>query len=324
MTTTDFLEKITYLREINNNVFIYPSYKEIEVKDGYVKREYTGLYPLNPMTTEFVEDMAGKLYVRMGFANGYEYTLPYADLIHWRKDFGANDFMGGDRQGNAGNKALLSLLQTDYTAIQGIDKGVKSSYGVRGIIKLNTFIDNEKQQAEMKEFENKILNSGSGLLTLDMKSEFIPVNIDPKIVDSDTMDFITQRILNNYGVSLPIYNGDFTEEQYQSFYEKKLEGIIISLGRCFSSALFTDRELEVGNEIIFYNQGLNYTSMANKIQAVDILSSRGTFTDNQILSVFGYPPFDGGNVRKQSLNYINRDLADAYQMKNTTRKDSNK
>ena len=90
--------------------------------------------------------------------------------------------------------------------------------------------------------------------------------------------------------------------------------MIISLGRCFSATLFTENELEFGNEIIFYNQGLVYTSMANKIAAVDILSSRGTFTDNQILSVFGYPPFEGGNKRKQSLNYINAELADSYQM----------
>ena len=113
---------------------------------------------------------------------------------------------------------------------------------------------------------------------------------------------------------MAIYNGDFTEEQYQAFYEKTLESMIISLGRCFSAALFTDKELELGNEIIFYIQGLLFTSMTNKIAAVDILSSRGTFTDNQILSVFGYPPFEGGNKRKQSLNYINAELADSYQM----------
>lgn len=319
MTTTDFLEKITYLREMNKNVFIYPAYREIPIKEGYMKREYTGLYPLNPINTEFIEDVSGKIFVKFYFANGYNYTLPYPDLIHWRKDFGANELMGGDINGNPNNNALLSLLKTDFTAIQGIDKAVKSSYGIKGIVKLQTFYNEEKQKEEIKKFEEKVINSGTGVLTMDLKSEFMPVAIDPKVVDTDTMNFITQRILNNYGVPLPIYNGDFNEEQYQAFYEKTLESIVVSLGRCFSSALLTDRELDVGNEIVFYNQGLSFTSMANKIQAVDILSSRGTFTDNQILSVFGYPPFEGGNVRKQSLNYINRDLADEYQM-NSSRK----
>nr|DAD95061.1 MAG TPA: portal protein [Siphoviridae sp. ctVqj4] len=314
MTTTDFLEKITYLFEINKNVFIYPAYREILVEDGFVRREYTGLYPLNPISTEFVEDVTGKIFVSFSFANGYKCTLPYRDLIHWRKDFGANEFMGGDAQGQPDNNALLSLLKTDYTVIQGIDKAIKSSYGVKGIVKIQTFLDTESQIQTIKEFENKIMNSGSGILPLDLKSDFIPVKIDPKVIDADTMNFITQRILNNYAVSLPIYNGDFNEEQYHAFYERNLENKIVSLGRCFSAALFTDRQLDVGNEIIFYDQGLNFTSMENKIQVVDILSSRGTLTDNQILAIFGYPPFDGGNIRKQSLNYINRDLADSYQM----------
>lgn len=319
MTTTDFLEKITYLREINKNVFIYPTYVEV-LSGTTITKKYTGLYPLNPVTTEFVEDSSGKMFVRFTFLNGYETILPYNELIHWRKDFTENDLMGGDSQGRADNKSLLTLLKSDYTAIQSIDKAVKSSFGVKGIIKMNSFIDEDKQKLELKSFEEKITSSGSGIVPMDMKSDFIPVSINPKAVDAETMTFITERILNNYGVPLAIFNGDFTEEQYQSFYEKTLEGIIVSLGRCFSKTLFSDRELEVGNEIIFYNQGLNYTSMANKIQAVDILSSRGTMTDNQILAVFGYPPFKGGNVRKQSLNYINRELADTYQMK----KDSGK
>ena len=314
MTTTDFLEKIVYLREMHKNVFIYPTYKPV-INDGNISREYTGFYPLNPSNTDFVEDASGKIFVKFTFLNGYNVTIPYNDLIHWRKDFTANDIMGGDINGRPDNKSLLTLLNADNTAVQSIDKTVKSSFGVKGIVKLNTFLDEEKQRAELKVFEDKMLNSGSGILTMDMKSDFIPVSINPQAVEPETMRFITERILNNYGVPLSVFNGDFTEEQYQAFYEKTLEGIIISLGRCFTKTLFTDNELSFGNEIIFFNQGLNFTSTENKIKAVDILSSRGTLTDNQILAIFGYPPFDGGDVRKQSLNYINRDLADSYQMK---------
>lgn len=314
MTTTDFLEKIVYLREMHKNVFIYPTYKPV-INDGNISREYTGFYPLNPSNTDFVEDASGKIFVKFTFLNGYNVTIPYNDLIHWRKDFTANDIMGGDINGRPDNKSLLTLLNADNTAVQSIDKTVKSSFGVKGIVKLNTFLDEDKQRAELKVFEDKMLNSGSGILTMDMKSDFIPVNINPQAVEPETMRFITERILNNYGVPLSVFNGDFTEEQYQAFYEKTLEGIIISLGRCFTKTLFTDNELSFGNEIIFFNQGLNFTSTENKIKAVDILSSRGTLTDNQILAIFGYPPFDGGDVRKQSLNYINRELADSYQMK---------
>lgn len=314
MTTTDFLEKITYLREVKKNVFIYPAYKEIFINDKYIKREYTGLYPLNPVNIEFLEDVTGSLFVKFYFPNGKSYMLPYRDVIHWKKDFGANEFMGGDSSGQADNRALLRLLDTDNIILQGMEKTVKATLGIKGIIKINSMLNDDKQRAERIAFENKLKNNESGFLTLDMKSEFIPLTVDPKLIDHETMEFVVQRILNNYGVPLAVYNGDFSEEQYQAFYEKTLEPMVISLGRCFSSTIFTERELDIGNEIIFYNQGLMFTNMANKIKAVDILSSRGTLTDNQILAIFGYPPFEGGDIRKQSLNYINRDLADTYQI----------
>lgn len=315
MTTSDFLEKITYLREMHKNAFIYPSYREIPIKNGYIKREYTGFYPLQPIQTTFLEDENKIIFVEFLFSNGESYTFPYKDIIHWRKDFGANEWMGGDSTGSAGNNAILKLLQTDHTVLESMDNAVRSTTGVRGIIKLHGFLDITKQTEVKKEFEQKLQEGKSGFVAMDDKSDFIPIALNPKVLDKDTMEFIEQRILNQYGVSMAIFNGDFSEEQYQAFYEKKLESMIISLGRCFTATLFTTNELDFGNEIVFYNQGLLFTSMANKIAAVDILSSRGTLTDNQILSIFGYPPFEGGNKRKQSLNYINAELADSYQIR---------
>lgn len=314
MTTTDFLEKIVYLREVNKNAFIYPTYNEIPIGGGYVKREYTGFYPLDPIQVDFLEDASGTLFVKLYFEKGDSYTLPYSDVIHWRKDFGANDFMGGDKNGKPNNSALLKLLKINDITVQGLEQGLKASLTIRGLLKINTMMDDDKQVKEREAFEKKLNDTKSGILAIDLKNDFVPINLDPKMIDKDTMEFLDKRVLNNYGTSLAIICGDFTEEQYQAFYEKTLEPIIISLGRAFTRVLFTDRELDVGNEIIFYAQGLLFTNMANKIAAVDVLSSRGVLTDNQILAIFGYPPFEGGDVRNKSLNYINREIADQYQM----------
>lgn len=314
MTTTDFLENITYLREVYKNAFIYPAYREISLGDGLVKREYTGFYPLNPRQVDFLQDASGRIYIKMYFNNFYDYTMPYADIIHWRKDFGANEFMGGDAMGRANNDAILKQLKINDIVYQGLEKGIKAGLTIRGLLKVNTMMNDEKQEEERATFEKKITNSESGILAVDLKNEYVPLKLDPKMIDKETMEFLDKRIINNFDVSLPILNGTFTEEEYQAFYEKKLEPMVISLGRCFSKTLFTSRELEVGNEVIFYSQGLLFTNMANKIAAVDVLSSRGTLTDNQILAIFGYPPFDGGNIRHISLNYINREIADQYQM----------
>lgn len=320
MTTSDFISKIVFQYEYNKNAFIYPTYNKIPLGDNKHKRYYTGLWPLNPTLVEFLEDSTGKLFVRFYFADGEPYILPYEDVIHWRKDYSLNDFMGGDELGQANNKSLLKLLNANDTIIQGLENGVKASFSVRGILKINTMLDDEKQEAERMKFESKMRNSESGILPIDNKGDYIPLKIDPKFIDKDTLEFIDNRILANYGVSRPIFNGDFTEEQYQAYYEKKLEPMIISLGRSFTKTLFTPRQLEIGHEIIYYQQGLMYMNTTNKINAVDMLTRIGSLTDNQVLAAFGYPPFEGGNIRKQSLNYINRDIADQYQLQSAISK----
>ena len=42
MTTTDFLEKIVYLREMNKNVYIYPEFKKILLENGKYKENILG------------------------------------------------------------------------------------------------------------------------------------------------------------------------------------------------------------------------------------------------------------------------------------------
>ncbi|MBO3370768.1 phage portal protein [Clostridium perfringens] len=310
MTISEFLEKCVWLRETTYNCFIYPQFY---INDSG-KRIYTGFYPLNPRNVDFLEDESGTLFIKFTFGNGMEVTLKYSHIIHWRKDFSFNEFMGGNAQGQADNRELLKILNINNTITEGLDKAVKSSLTINGIVKINTLLDDENQQKERAKFERQLQTSQSGILALDMKSDFISLSRNnPVVIDKNILEFVEAKILNRYGVSFPILTGDFTDEQYQAFYDKKLEPMINSLGQAFNKCLFTDREIDMGNEVIFYPQKLLFTNTKNKIAVGDILGNRGALTDNQLLELFGYPPFEGGDIRHMSLNYINRDLADSYQ-----------
>lgn len=315
MTTRDFIEKIIWLLYMNYNAFIYPTYELKTDSRGNTYRNYTGFYPLNPTQVTFLQDITGKLFVELGFANGDKFTLAYSNIIHLRKKFSVNDVMGGGMDGQPDNKALLKVLQINDTVLQGLEKAIKTSLTVRGIIKINTMLDDEKQEAERRRFEEAMNSSKSGILPIDLKGDYIDLKPDPKIIDKDTLEFLENKILYYYGVSVPILSGDFTDEQYQAFYEKILEPLIISLGQAFSKCIFTQRELEVGNEIVFYPQKLLFTNTKNKIAVADILGNRGALTNNQLLELFGYPPYEGGDERYMSLNYIDVTLANEYQMK---------
>lgn len=315
MTTRDFIEKAIWLLYMNYNVFIYPMFEQVPDGRGGFTNNFTAFYPLNPTQVDFLQDEAGALFVKLYFSGGDNFTLAYSDVIHLRKKYSVNDVMGGGLNGQPDNAALLKVLEINDVVLQGIGKAVKTSLSVRGVLKINTLLDDEKQKAERARFETAIETGTTSILPLDLKGEFTPVNIDPKLIDKDTLEFLQSKVLNWYGVSVPILTGDFTDEQYQAFYEKTLEPIIIGLGQAFSKAIFTQRELDVGNEIVFYPQKLLFTNTKNKIAVADILGNRGAVTNNELLELFGYPPYEGGNVRNMSLNYIDVAISNEYQLK---------
>lgn len=314
MTTKDFLEKIIWLLYMNYNAFVYPTYDIITDTQGRQTRNYTGLYPLNPVQVDFMQNEEGRIFVRMVFLGGNEFTLPYSNLIHLRKKFSVSEVMGGGRDGQPNNDALLKVLEINDTVLQGVGQAIKTSLAIRGILNIKTMLDDDKQQAERARFEKAIATGTSGILAMDLKSDYIPITVDPKLIDKDTLEFLQNKVLNYYGVSVPILSGDFNDQQYQAFYEKTLEPLIISLGQAFSKALFTIGELDHGNEIEFYPQKLLFTNTAQKVNVADILGNRGALTNNALLDLFGYPPYDGGETRYMSLNYVDVNIANEYQM----------
>ncbi len=310
MTMKDFLEKIIWLRELTNNVFIYPEYK---LKPDFSK-EYTAIYPLNPINAEFQENEWGDIIVQLTFKNGNSYTIKYDNLIHIRKDYSLSELMGGDQNGQPSNRYLLKTLESIHTSTEGINNAIKTSLAVRGILKTNTMLSDEKLEKERQKFIEDIKRSDSAIIAMDLKNEYVPITVDSKFIEPELLKMLESKILYYFGVSWPIISGDFTDEQYQAFYEKTLEPIIIALGQAFSKTLFTDRELQVGNQIIFYPQKLLYTNTKNRIAVADILGNRGALTDNELLELFGYPPFEGGDTRHMSLNFIDRKIASQYQL----------
>lgn len=318
MTTSEFIEKIIWILLMNYNAFIYPTYDTWVDTAGVKQVAYTGFYPLNPTQVEFLQDPMGTMYIKFYFSNGKYYTLPYSDVIHIRKKFSVNDIMGGGLNGQPDNTALLKVLEINDTVLQGVAKGVQASFNIRGILKINTMIDDDAQKAERTAFEAKIKSGDSGILPMDLKGDYTPITIDPKLIDKDTMQFIQDKIINWFGVSVPILTGQYNDEDYQAFYEKTLEPILIRLGQAFSKCTFSQRELDVGNEIVFYQKDMMYLSTKSKLDLLNIAGAQGLLSDDQKLAILGYPPLsDGsGNRRTISLNYVDTNIATQYQLNN--------
>lgn len=317
MTCSDFICKITYLYMTNYNVFIYPQWEYYkDPKTQTTKRKLVALFPLNPIATQFYEDESGALFVEFSFSDGSKTELlPYDYLIHWRKDFTANDYMGGNINGRANVESLLKILKLNNSLMDSLPNAIKSSYAINGVIKYGSMISMDKQKENLEKFNVLVSSSKSGITSVDMGGEFIPINRNIKLVDSPTLQFIDEKILRFFKVPLCILKGDFTPEQHEAFIQSTIEPLIVSIGQAFTKALFSSRSsFGFGNKVVFYFDRIESMTISQKQVVIQELGGRGALTNNYMLSMFGIPPYEDGDKRYMSLNYVDVEIANQYQM----------
>lgn len=316
MTQSEFLEKICWLLLMNYNVFIIPTYYTwTDEKTGAERRYYESLYPINPTQVDFIEDAGGRLFVKFWFWNGETTTVRYDDVIHIKYNYSVNQYMGGNEMGQPDHKALLSTLELNNTLLEGVAKAMKASYAVNGVVKYNTLMDDGKTEQALHELERKLKNNESGFMALDLKSEFMPLEHNSQIVDENTLKFIDEKILRNFGVPLCILTGDFTKEQYEAFYQKTLEPLIVSISQAFSKKMFTKRERAFGNKIELYPKELIFMTISQTLEMINILSPTGGLFENEKRVALGLQPLpELEGKRYMSLNWIDANNANQYQV----------
>lgn len=323
MTTNEFLEKICWLLLMNYNAFIIPTYYTwVDDKTGAERRYYESLYPIKPTQVDFIEDASGRLFCHFWFWNGYDTTIPYDDVIHIRYNYSVNQYMGGNEMGQPDHRALLDTLELNNALLHGVAKAMNASYAVNGVIKYNTLIADGDIEKSIAEFNRKLQNNESGILPMDLKADFIPLERKSEIVDENTLKFVDDKILRNFGVPLDILRGDFSQDTYNAFYQKTLEPLIIAISQAFTKKLFTQRERAFGNRIELYPKELIFMTVQQTLEMINILSPTGALFENEKRVALGLRPMpELAGKRYQSLNWVDADNAAQYQTGNNVNVD---
>lgn len=323
MTTSEFLEKVAWLLLLNYNAFIIPVYRTwIDETTGAERRYYEALYPIKPTQVDFIEDASGKLFVHFWFMNGYDTTIPYDDIIHIRYNYSVSTYMGGGSDGQPNYEALLETLKLNHKLLQGVAKAMDASYAVNGFVKYNTIIGENETKSAIDQFNRMLQSSESGFVPLDLKSEVTPFQRSTQLVDDSTLKFIDDKILRNFGVPLAILRGDYTKDQYEAFYQKTLEPLVIAFSQAFTKKLFTAREKAFGNRVELYPKELIFLSVQQTLDMIKELSPTGALFENEKRTALGLRPLpELEGKRYMSLNWVNADKAEQYQLGDNARID---
>ena len=284
MNGKDFLAKTRNLLEIYNTAFIFI--------DRDQRGQTVALYPIPYQTFEAVQ-YKGDLYVQFQFAGTgvQKLTVPWADLAVLRKDYLMSDIAGES------NAPLLGTLDIQRTLDQGLQNAVKSTSNLRGILKstkgmLSPEVLKEQKDNFVRDYMN-IDNSG-GIASLDATQEFKEINIKPTTASAEEQKAYTDRVYRYFGVNEKIIKSNYTESDYDAFYESRIEPFLVALSLELTYKIFTERERAFGNEVWYESNRLQFASAKTKISMVALVD-RGLMTPNEYRALFNMSPYDGGD-----------------------------
>lgn len=313
-TTSDFFANVEWLRRKDRNAFIYPQYEIVTVNGRQFKR-FIAFYPLKPSAVYIGVNGNQAWEVRTDFEDGSSYTLPYSDLIHMKWRRGSNTIVGGgDDNGQANDYDVIRVLDSLDKTIQGLPKSIEASLQIKGVFAANTLADADKLGKTRDDFESHIITSKSGMIATDMAGNFTPMRITPPEISDEALRFLKAVIQERYGVSAAILAGDYTGDQHSAFYQTAIEEFIVQWEQAFTACCFSAREQDVGHRGKCYYSKVAYMATKDKLVLSDLATKTRLMTLNQINEMFGAPPFAGGDVRLQSLNYADSGIVNQYQL----------
>jgi phage portal protein len=164
------------------------------------------------------------------------------------------------------------------------------------------------------------VNNNGGVAALDSRMEYQELKGNIVTAESDQMKLIRQDIMGYFHLNESILLAKYDENEWSAFYESVLEPIAIRLGLELTRKSFTQKELGFGNQIIFEANRLQYTSNTSKITLLKELLPMGLLTINEGREILNLAPVEGGEKRIISLNYVDADKANEYQLGRISKK----
>ena len=283
MSAQKFQEKMAAQLILNGNAF------------ASITRDRNGmpveLFPLPAVGVE-ADYRNGELYLKFTLDNGKSYTFNYDDIIHLRINYYDNDIFG-----NSLMPTLSPLLKINNTIDDGIVKAIKNSSLIRWLLKATSSIRTDDLKKLAKEFSESFLDTTSetgGVAATDSKVEAQQIDSKDYVPNFEILKSVKDRIYSLFGVSEKIVQGNYTEDEWNSFYESSIEPIAVDFANEYTRKLFTAKKRSYGNKIIFEASNLACATISTKLNFLQMVD-RGALTPNEWREIFNLAPVEGGD-----------------------------
>lgn len=281
MSWPDFIRRTVTILLTDNTVAIVPALNNA--------LETVGLFPLKFDYAEIVE-MGGQPWYKFYLESGGEPLAIEVERVAMLTRFQyESDFFGGS------NRALDSTLGLIDYQEQAQEQAIKNGAKIQFIASASSTMRPEDMEAKRKQFSEDNLSSKNttGLMlydnTFDSMKQVEPMSYT---VSSDEMERIESNVFYYFSINKDILTSDYTEEQLDAFYEAVIEPIAVQMGEKLTQMLFTSREQQAGNSIMFSANRLEYASNASKRNMIRDMIDRGVMSTNEAREILQLPPLE--------------------------------
>lgn len=293
MDTSKFLYRLATILSVDTTAFILPLY-------GADYQTIVGYYPLLPQRTEIIQ-VNGEAWLRYSFSNGQKAAIELSRVGILTQYQYYDDFFG------AGNNALLPTMQLLDIQKQGMEEGIKQSAMIRFMAKLGQTLRPEDITKERDRFslDNLSSDNQTGVMMFDAKySEVKQIDSKPFVADAEQIKLIQTNVYNYFGTNEKILQNSFSEEDWNAFYEGKIEPFALQVSLVMSNMTFTAKELAFGNQIILTSNRMQYASNATKLQVSSQMFDRGILSTNQVMDIWNMKHVENGDKRFIRREYV--------------------
>ena len=291
MTPYDFLYKLVTNYLTNNNAYIV------------IKRDSLGniieVWPISYNMATIKEDKVGNLYLSFQFANGQIGFESLDNVICLKRHLNQSDMFGESNE--APMKPIVNFL---YAIRQGIINALKTAGRIVGIIEAVGELGEKDRIAKKKQFEGDWLSAtdGGGVIVTDDTFKYQDIKQGTTtMIDAENVSLSIEKVCNYFGMSAKIYKGEYSENEWNNFYESVLEPMSIYFShRSFHIKMFSQRELDFGNSIDFIGDRLSFLSIESKVRFFDSVKESGVIDLGTVANIFNLPQPPNPTLRLQS------------------------
>jgi len=280
-TWPQFLERCSNIYDVQNNLFIVPVLDRLG--------EVTGYFPVLPSSCEVVQ-RGGVPYLKYLFMNGQMRSMELSRCAIITKHQLRDDIFGEK------NTALDATMKLADMVRQGIVEGVKNSATYRFMAQLTSKTFDEDLRKERERFDKNNFQTGGGGLLLfgNQFSNIKELSQKAYEVNPEQQKMIRENVYNYFGVSDKVIRNEAAGDELDAFFNGSIEPFAIKLSEGLTRMVFTERERNGGNAVVFTANRLQYMNVKQKVDMARELGDRGVLTIDEIRALFNYEPLPDG------------------------------